>query len=285
MLSLSKHFPQKRAFITGSASGLGKEFCLALAKDGWTIGMCDINEAGLDQVKGEIEAAGGKALPYLLDTANRAQFESVANDFLGEVGGIDLLINNAGVGDGELFHEYSLDNWDWMVGINQMGVVYGCYFFIPTFRKQKSGHIINIASAASFSNSPGMAPYSATKAAVRSISETLYYELHPLNVKVSVVMPTFFKTNIMKNARGSSKIMKSASKLVDDSPIKASTIANEILTEAGKGKLNIVLPKEARRMFWLSRIFPKVFRKQLLKISYKLHKRGLTAKDVKEVLR
>ncbi len=281
MLSISQQFPTKRAFITGTASGLGRELSLLLAKDGWTIGMCDINEDGLQAVKAEVEKQGGQALPYLLDTSNRQQFESVAKDYLAETEGIDLLINNAGVGDGEVFHEYSLDNWDWMVGINQMGVVYGCYFFVPILRKQKSGHIINISSAASFSNAPGMAAYSATKAAVRSLSETLYYELAPLGVKVSVAMPTFFKTNIMKHGKG--KMINTARKLVEESGIEADTIAREILAKAAAGKLHIVLPKQARKMFWVSRIFPSVFRKQLLKISEKMFKKGIQTKDAKIV--
>ncbi|MCI5080259.1 MAG: SDR family NAD(P)-dependent oxidoreductase [Saprospiraceae bacterium] len=281
MLSISQQFPAKRAFITGTASGLGRELSLLLAKDGWTIGMCDINENGLQAVKAEVEKQGGQALPYLLDTSNRQQFESVAKDYLAETGGIDLLINNAGVGDGEVFHEYSLDNWDWMVGINQMGVVYGCYFFVPILRKQKSGHIINISSAASFSNAPGMAAYSATKAAVRSLSETLYYELAPLGVKVSVAMPTFFKTNIMKHGKG--KMINTARKLVEESGIEADTIAREILAKAAAGKLHIVLPKQARKMFWVARIFPSVFRKQLLKISEKMFKKGIQTKDAKIV--
>ena len=284
MLAISNKYPSKRAFITGTASGLGEALSLLLAKDGWTIGMCDINEKGLVEIAEKVKQQGGQAITYLLDTSNRQQFEQVAQNFLREVGGIDLLINNAGVGDGAFFHQYSLEDWDWMIGINQMGVIYGCYFFVPRFQEQQKGHIINISSVASFSNGPGMSAYSLTKAAVRSLSETLYYELAPFNVNVSVVMPSFFKTNIMKNGRGSeSRVLSSAKKLVENAQFDAHTIALEILKKAAQEKLNIILPKEGRRMFWLSRIFPSIYRKQILKIAYKLHKRTSSKKQAEKV--
>ena len=178
MFQLTKTYPKKRAFITGAASGLGKALALHLATDGWTIGITDLYQDRLDITKQEIEKRGGKAQTYVFDVSKKEAYAKVAEDFLLTNGGIDLLINNAGVGDGGAFHEYALEHWDWMISINQMGVVYGCFHFINTFRKQQSGHIINVASAAAYSNAPRMATYSASKAAVYSLSETLKYEYH-----------------------------------------------------------------------------------------------------------
>jgi NADP-dependent 3-hydroxy acid dehydrogenase YdfG len=260
---ISSLYPAKRAFITGSASGLGKALCHELAADGWTIGISDINQDGLTITKQEIEKFGGKAFTYVLDVSNREQYQQVAQQFLSDVGGIDILVNNAGVGDGGNFEEYSLDNWEWMVRINQMSVVYGCHIFIPTFKKQKSGHIISIASLAAISCAPQMGAYNMTKAAVVAISETLYGELMDFNIKVACVQPSYFKTNIAEQVRGGKQIQKITKSLIDRSGIEPKEIAQEILVRAGKGELYIILPKLARKMWLFKRLMPMRFRKMV----------------------
>jgi NADP-dependent 3-hydroxy acid dehydrogenase YdfG len=263
MYLLSNLYPQKRAFITGSASGLGKALCHELATDGWTIGISDVNQEGLDITKQEIEKLGGKTFAYNLDVSNREQYKQIANQFLNDVGGIDVLVNNAGVGDGGNFEEYSLDNWEWMVRINQMSVVYGCHIFIPILKKQKSGHIINIASLAAISCAPQMGAYNMTKAAVVAISETLYGELMDYNINVSCVQPSYFKTNIADQVRGGERIQKITRYLVERSGFKADEIAREILVRVGKKELYVILPKVARKLWWFKRLMPMRFRKMV----------------------
>lgn len=263
MYRLSKQYSKKRAFITGAASGLGKALCLELASDGWTIGISDINTEQLEITKHEIEKLGGKALSFHLDVSNRDQYQLVVQQFLSERAGIDLLINNAGVGDGGSFEEYSLDNWEWMVRINQMSVVYGCHLFIPVFKKQKSGHIINIASLAAISCAPQMGAYNMTKAAVVAISETLYGELMDFNIRVSCVQPSYFKTNIASQVRGGEKIKKVTQYLLDRSGIEPKEIAQEVLIRAGKSELYIILPKVARTLWLYKRFMPTRFRKMV----------------------
>ncbi len=263
MLALTKKYGEKRAFVTGAAMGLGKSFCKHLARDGWTIGMSDVNTEQLEQAADEIRTLGGTPILFSLDVSDRQRYEEVADIFLERVGGIDLLVNNAGVGDGAAFHEYSLENWDWMIGINQMGVLYGCHFFVPTFMKQKFGHIINIASAAGYANAPRMSPYNMTKAAVISLSESLYYELKPLGINVSVVMPTFIRTDIMQHARGSEEAIKAGRKLLQKTKLLPDDAVKEMLVKAGKGKLEIVLPRQSRVSYWVKRHFPWLFRRTL----------------------
>ncbi len=200
--TLTRQHPDKRAFITGAASGLGKAFATELAQDGWTLGIADINDHQLAEAAKEFETLGAKTIPFHLDVSDRIMYQQVAKDFLAKAGGIDLLFNNAGVGDGGTFEEYSLDNWEWMTRINQFSVIYGCHFFIPAFKKQKSGHILNTASLAAVSCAPTMGAYNMTKAAVVAISETLYCELMDYNVKVSCLQPSYFKTNIAESCRG-----------------------------------------------------------------------------------
>ena len=232
MYTLSAIHPSKRAFITGAASGLGKAFCLELAKDGWTIGMADINVKELEMAAAEVEKAGGKVLLFPLDVSDKEQYKIVAEGFLTQAGGIDLLFNNAGVGDGSVFEEYDLANYEWMVSINQMGVVYGCYYFIPAMKKQGSGHILNTASAAAIGCAPTMGAYNMTKAAVVAISETLYGELMDHHINVSCIQPTYFKTNVIQYARGGELVKKATQLFIDKSGLDAETIAKEILIRA-----------------------------------------------------
>ena len=106
-------------------------------------------------------------------------------------------MNNAGVAAGGLVGEQSLDDWKWIVDINLWGVIHGCHVFAPRFRAQRSGYILNVASAAGFVSLPEMASYNVTKAGVIALSETLCGELSPCGVRVSVTCPSFFKTNLM----------------------------------------------------------------------------------------
>ncbi len=267
MLELSKKLKEKRAFVTGAAMGLGKSFCTHLAKDGWTIGMSDINIEKLEQTAEEVRQLGGTPILFSLDVSDRERFKEVSQIFLEQVGGIDLLVNNAGVGDGAAFHEYDLENWDWMIGINQMGVLYGCHYFVPTMMKQKFGHIINIASAAGYANAPRMSPYNMTKAAVISLSESLYYELTPLGVNVSVVMPTFIRTDIMQHARGSETAIAAGRKLLKKTKLQPDDAVMEMLVKAGKGKFEIALPRQSRMSYWLKRHWPWMFRRTLMKMA------------------
>lgn len=263
MYLLSRSHPAKRAFITGAASGLGKAFCIELAKDGWNLGMADINVKELETAAAEMTALGGKTWLYPLDVSDKDQYAKVAQAFLTDAGGIDLLFNNAGVGDGGAFEEYGLENYEWMVGINQMGVVYGCHYFIPAMKKQRSGHILNTASAAAIGCAPTMGAYNMTKAAVVAISETLYGELMDHNIQVSCIQPTYFRTNVVQYARGGELVKKATQLFIEKSGLEADTVAQEILNRAGKKELYIILPEAARKMWLFKRLAPTWFRKKV----------------------
>ncbi len=258
MLHISKRFPQKRAFVTGAGSGLGREFAKLLAADGWALGLTDINPNALSETVGML---GGNlnVQTCVFDVSDEQAYKMHAEKFLAMHKGIDLLINNAGVGDGAMFEEYSLENWKWIVGINQMGVIYGCHFFVPQMKLQQQGCIINIASAAAFAASGTMSAYSATKAAVLSLSETLFAELKSFNINVSVVMPTFFKTNIMQYHRGSEEARQIGNKMIEKSDLEANEVASKILNAAAKGKFYIVLPFVSKFLFAFKRLMPSLF--------------------------
>jgi NADP-dependent 3-hydroxy acid dehydrogenase YdfG len=258
---LSSRHPNRRAFVTGAASGLGRALCHELAGDGWTLGIADINAEQLAEAGKEFASGGATILPFVLDVSDRDEYRRVAEEFLQKAGGIDLLFNNAGVGDGGNFEEYSLDNWEWMIRVNQLSVIYGCHYFIPAFKKQRSGHILNTASLAAVSCAPTMGAYNMTKAAVVAISETLYGELLDYQVKVSCIQPSYFRTNIAQSARGGEFVKKATEFFIKHSGLEAKDVAQEILHRAGEGELYIILPSQARKQWRLKRLAPTWFRK------------------------
>lgn len=256
---LSEKYPKKRAFITGAGSGLGRAFALELARDGWSLAIADINQERIDNVASEVEGLGGKAFPFVLDVADKEAFRKVARDVTQYIG-VDVVINNAGVGEGGYFADHKLEDIEWVLSINQMGVIYGCHLFIPYLKQQGSGHIINISSAASFSNLPRMSVYNMGKAAVLSLSETLYPELKKDGIDVSVATPTFFQTNIMEQCRGDAESQEMGQAMVDRSNLSPQQVASIILKKAGKGKFQIYVTGQAYGAHWLARIFPRLWR-------------------------
>lgn len=271
MMSLEKlniKYPNKHAFITGAGSGLGAAFAKLLASNGWTLYLSDIQMASLEELKSSLD--GAKSIyTYELDVSNALNYERVMDQLKKDTNHMDVVINNAGIGDGEFFQHYKMDQWERMIRINLMGVYYGCHHFVPKMIEQSSGLIINIGSAAGFMNAPGMSAYNASKAAVYSLSETLYHELKPKGIHVSVVTPTFFKTNIMSQASGSQQFMNFAEKQMKYSTTNAEEMANVVLMQSIKGKFHIVHPKEARRAYFFKKWFPKLINKQFDKMMEK----------------
>jgi NADP-dependent 3-hydroxy acid dehydrogenase YdfG len=265
MLDITLKFPRKRAFVTGAASGLGRAYCRALAQDGWTIAMCDVNESRLAEAVDEVASLGAKPLPYNLDVTNREQYQQVIKDFLDEAGGVDLVFNNAGVAGGGAMSEFSLEDWDWLIGINLMGVVNGCHFFLPILRGQRSGHFINTASAAALFPVPHMSAYCAAKAAVKMISEIMHNELYDTGVGVTVLMPEFFQTQLYENTRGPN--VGDAKRLITKSRYTADQVAVHTLNAVAAGDLWVTFPKHIRVMWWINRLSPKFFNKLLRKES------------------
>lgn len=266
LASLSKRYPQQRAFITGAASGLGRALAWQLASAGWTVGISDIQLDRLSETAAGVASRGGKALSFQLDVSDRDQFEQVSTAFLSAAGGIDLLVNNAGVGDGAPFMDYHLQNWDWMISINQMGVIHGCYFFLPQFKTQGQGHILNIASIAAFTNNPYMSAYCSTKAAVRSLSESMMYELKPVGIEVSVAMPAFFQSNVMKTARGPAEMRRFAETMMQRSGQSPDQVSEAILKGVEKGRFEIWISRQAWIIFQIKKFFPAIYRSRIKRL-------------------
>lgn len=240
---------QNRMMITGAGSGLGREIALRWAHEGWRLALADVNEAGLAETLKLVREAGGDGFIRRCDVRDYSQLTALAQACEEQFGGIDIIVNNAGVASGGFFSELSLEDWDWQISINLMGVVKGCKAFLPLLEKSK-GKIVNIASMAALMQGPGMSNYNVAKAGVVALSESLLVELRQLEIGVHVVCPSFFQTNLLDSFRGPTPAMKAqVGKLLESSPISAADIANYIHDEMAKGSF-MILPHEMGRMAW-----------------------------------
>ncbi len=264
-MQLSTHYPQKRAFVTGAASGFGLALCKALARDGWALGLADINDQGLADAASQIEALGGRPLSFILDVSDAEAFQRAAASFIEQAGGVDVVINNAGIGVGGLLEETSLDDWNATISINLMGVVHGCLAFVPPLKRAGSGHVINVASIAAVAAGPYMAAYNTAKAGVLGLSETLYSECKDAGVRVSVVMPSFFKTNIATTSRGNEAARLMTEVLIRRATYSADEVAAYTLAEAARGTLHIIYPRIAKRIWHWKRLLPGHYFRTMLK--------------------
>ena len=258
--------PSPRAVVTGAGSGLGRAFCLELRRRGARLVCADIDEAAAQKTAAEV---GGVAVRC--DVSRIEEVEALAAAAERALAGVDLVINNAGVAVAGLVGDVPLDDWRWIMGVNLWGVIYGCHVFAPRLRKQGRGHILNVASAAGLLAPPGMAPYNVTKAAVVALSETLSAELKQASVGVTVLCPTFFRTNIGKNARGSdAKQAALVEKLMSRSKLQADDVARIALDTAARNELYALPHADGRWMWRLKRWAPDSYATVTAKVASRL---------------
>ena len=261
---------QNRIMITGAGSGLGREIALRWAREGWRLALADVNEAGLRKTLELARAAGGEGFAQRCDVRDYSQLTALAQACTEQFGGIDVIVNTAGVASGGFFAELSLEDWDWQVAVNLMGVVKGCKAFLPLLERSK-GRIINIASMAALMQGPGMSNYNVAKAGVLALSESLLVELRELEVAVHVVCPSFFQTNLLDSFRGPNPAMKAqVGKLLEGSPINAAEIAEYIHRQVAAGEF-LILPHEAGRQAWqLKRQAPERLYDEMAEMAVKM---------------
>ncbi len=187
----------KVAFITGGASGVGFGMAQVFARNGMKVVIADIRQDHLDQAMSHFGSTNGSVHPILLDVTDRAAMAAAADEVERVFGKVHLVCNNAGINLFNDMAEASYDDWDWVMGVNLGGVINGVKTFIPYIRKHgEGGHIVNTASMASFIAGPGAGIYTASKFAVRGLSEALRYSLSPHGIGVSCLCPGLVKSHI-----------------------------------------------------------------------------------------
>lgn len=197
----------RTAVITGAGSGFGLEVARLAAARGMNLVLCDVQADALDKAAAEFGAH--PLLARRVDVSKAAEMEALAAAVKARFGAPHFLFNNAGVGSGGLVWENSLADWDWVLGVNLMGVVHGLRLFTPMMLEAAAadpayeGHIVNTASMAGMLNAPNMGVYNVSKHAVVSLSETLYQDLALVTeqIRCSVLCPFFVPTGISQSHR------------------------------------------------------------------------------------
>jgi len=197
--------------VTGGASGIGKALAFHFGKEGNDIIIGDVEEAALDIAISELKSEGISATGIVVDVSDLDSVRSFRDQIFSEFSPPYILCLNAGVGAGGSISESSVLDWEWVLGVNLWGVIYGLNTFLPFMEDNNNGHIIVTSSIAGHLSYPNMGVYNASKHAVLSIAETLCYELQEKrsNVGVSVLCPGLVKTNILDSERNRPEILTS----------------------------------------------------------------------------
>jgi NAD(P)-dependent dehydrogenase (short-subunit alcohol dehydrogenase family) len=202
-------FKGKTAVLTGAGSGFGLECARIGARLGMNLVLVDVQQDALDAAAGELAGGGAQVLPFLLDVSHAASMEAMGQAVLRRFGAPHLVFNNAGVGAGGLIWESSVADWEWLLGVNLMGVVHGVRVFTPMMLQAArddpawQGHIVNTASMAGLLSTPNMGIYNVSKHAVVALSETFYQDLALVTAQIgaSVLCPYFVSTGIGSSGR------------------------------------------------------------------------------------
>jgi NAD(P)-dependent dehydrogenase (short-subunit alcohol dehydrogenase family) len=250
---------QNRVFITGAASGLGKALALACARRGARVAIADVAEGRAGEAAAEVEKAGGEALSIRCDICSDSDVADAAGRIEEAWGGLDVLVNNAGVAAAGTAIETSMDDWKWMIDINLLGAVRVAKAFLPMMTAVGSGHVVNVASVAGIVQSPGMACYNVAKAGMIALSETMKSELEGFGIGVTVACPSFFKTNLMESYRGPEPGNSVADKLMTRSRLTADDIADSIVSAVEKNELFVFGHREAGVAYHFKRLLPGAF--------------------------
>jgi NAD(P)-dependent dehydrogenase (short-subunit alcohol dehydrogenase family) len=195
-------FKGKTAFVTGGACGIGFALAGAFAEAGMKVMMADIQKKALDAAVTELKArdAATEVRGVVCDVADFSSLKRAADETFAAFGNVHLVCNNAGVGWGGQVELIPTADWEWQIGVNLMGVIYGVQAFLPHMKAHgEGGHIVNTASMSGFLAVPGLAPHTVTKFGVVGLSETLAVELAGTNIGISVLCPAFVRTPYAEN--------------------------------------------------------------------------------------
>ncbi len=262
---MNRQYPDKRVVITGAASGLGRALALRFARDGWRVAIADLNEAGMQATLTQVEQAGGRGFTQHCDVRRAEDIAALAERVQRDWGGVDVLVNNAGIATGGSVVDSRDEDWQRVLDINLMGAVRGCKSFVPMMLAQKAGHVVNIASFAGIASPPHMVSYNVAKAAVISLSESLRAETLDEGVDVSVACPSFFKTNLPDSfqAPADAWMKKFTEVVMARSKVSAEDVADDIFRAVHERRFMVITHDDARMQWRLKRAAPEFFYKMV----------------------
>jgi len=246
----------RKILITGAGSGLGEALALRYAQEGAEICIADVNDEGGAAVVKKIQDAGGEAFFIKCDITQQWDVDKMAITVAERWRSIDMLINNAGVASAGSIDSETMEQWQWVIGINILGQVRVTKACLPLIRNSEAADrsVVNIASQAGLTAAPNMSSYCVTKAAVVSLSESLHLELAAENIHVAVVCPAFFDTNLNQSLRSSDPKMQAlVTKMIKKSGVSAAEIADKVFHAVNAKKFLVVTHKSGRNAYRLKR--------------------------------
>lgn len=263
----------KNIVITGAASGLGKAIAELYASKGWRVLVVDIqDELGQTFVQ-QLLDKGQHAEYYHCDIGEKSSFDQLVNNISAQHDHIDVLVNNAGVASAGTLESSTEAEWQRLITLDLLSVIYGTQAFIPLLRKSSRAHIVSTASFAGIALMPGMMSYNVAKAGVIAFSETLHGEMALHDIGVSVACPAFFQTNLVDSMTSSSDKTKAfVDKQMKNSGVTAQDVAQDIYRAVEKRRFMVITHKQSRMQYWIKRIAPQFFLNQKKKIFIKLMK-------------
>ncbi|MFN8072146.1 MAG: SDR family NAD(P)-dependent oxidoreductase [Mycobacterium sp.] len=258
----SRRSARAAAVVTGAGSGIGRAFALEIARRGGRVVCADVDGTTAKETAGQI---GDHGLAHVCDVADPdavAEMADAAQAWFGRPA--DVVVNNAGIGaGGVVIGEMPLDLWRKTIDVNLWGVIHGCHVFAPRMRAAGRGGIINVGSAASFAAAPRMAAYNVSKAAVLALSETLAAELSGTGVAVTVLCPTFVKTNIVNPDTIDDGAARLAATAMKWTGVSAESVARSALDALDRGQLHVVPQLDAKVIWQAKRLLPGAYTRAL----------------------
>ncbi len=259
----------KVAVVTGAASGIGRALAQELSAKGAHLALVDLDASRLDEVAAELDVPGQRVSTHVADVGDRQRMQALPGEVVAEHGCVDVLINNAGVSVGAMFADHSIDDAEWLLQINLMGVIYGCKFFLPELVKAEESHIVNLSSMFGIFSMPGQAAYSTSKAGVRAFSEALWTELDGTSVRVTSVHPGGIRSDVIRSARGmGAEDKERAVALQERFGMPAERAAAKIVSAVERDKRRVLVGVDAHMGVFLKRLFPVGFQ-QLLTFAFR----------------
>jgi len=241
----------KVVVITGASSGLGEATARQLSADGASVVLGARRVDRLNALAGELTARGGKAFAMATDVTRRDEVKHLVDAAVQKFGCIDVMINNAGLMPQSLLERLKIDEWDRMIDVNIKGVLYGIAAALPHMKLQKSGHVINVSSVAGHKVRPGGTVYSATKHAVRVISEGLRQEVKPYNIRTTIISPGAVDTELPDTITDPD-VAVAMRKFYDDVAIPADSFARAVvfaMSQPDDVDVNEILFRPTRQEF------------------------------------
>lgn len=262
---MSARFKDKTVLVTGAASGIGRETAFAFAERGARLELVDVNPEGLERTALLCRDLGAEANTHVVDVSSADAMRRLADRVHQKVPALDVLVNNAGVGVAGSFVGTELSLWQWALGINVMGVVHGCHFFLPKMiERGAGGHVVNVASAAGLVAPKRMSIYAATKFAVVGLSDVLRAELRPHGITVATICPGIIDTPITRNSRlsgdlaGQSDFNERVAAFYRKRNYGPERVADAIVRAVEKGRGVTPVSPEAWAMYYGKRFVPRL---------------------------